>query len=248
MLKSVLLALPLGVSAMAAAAATDLMQRDPACTHIATVQYLDCQVQWQFTCPAADGLAGPLMREEVYDETGYSGMEVDTANGAMLVAGDVKGNFVVQADAATLVETPLAETIRTGKGAFSSKATVSMMGLRKPSAQRVQIVATGEKQIFSGIETIVFDAAVALDVPKPMGPITSVSKAYLVPSLGLYLSGEETSGTFYSAEKTPHRPTLISMPGQPGFETTKPGTCGGSLSRLDRPISPERWVPQGVPS
>ncbi|MGV8985573.1 MAG: hypothetical protein ACOH2H_04715 [Cypionkella sp.] len=248
MLKSVLLALPFGLSVMAVpemvnAETVDLVQRDAACTHIATVQYLDCEVAVLYTCPAVNGLAGPLVREEGYTDQGYDHFEVDTANGAMVVTGDAKGSYVIRANTETLKETSIAEVQKTGAGRFASNGTLTMAGITKPAAQKITVTATGETLMMSGMNAVIYKADVAVDLPQPMGLTSSISTAYLVPGLGVYLAGEELAGTFYKSETTPHRPLTISLPGQSGFDTIKPSTCGGSLSLLDTPKFPE-----GVPS
>jgi hypothetical protein len=246
MLKSVLLALPLGLTAMAAAA-SDLTQRDAACVHVATVQYLDCEVAVLYSCPAAKGYASPLVREEAYGENGFDHYEVDTANGGLVVTGDAAGSFVIRSDPKTLVETTLAEVIKTGRGNFEAKGSFTYLGVKKPAGQNISVKATGETMTLGGISMTTFMADVAIDLPKPMGPTTSISKAYLVPSLGLYLSGEEMSGTFFKPDTVPHRPIAIAVPGQPGFDTIKPGTCGGSLSLLETPLTGLNAL-EGVPS
>ena len=247
MLKSVLLALPFGLSAFAAAA-SDLTQRDAACNHIATVQYLDCEVAVIYSCPAVKGYSGRLMREEAYGDKGYDHFEVDTANGGLVVTGDAAGSFVIRSDPKTLVETSQAEVLKTGHGSFVAQGWFTLLGVKKPAGQKISLTSTGETMTLSGHAMTILQADVALDLPKPMGPTTSVSKAYLVPDLGLYLTGEEMSGTFYKADKTPHRPIAIFVPGQPGFETIKPSTCGGSLSLLEIPQYPGPKYPEGVPS
>lgn len=247
MLKSVLLAVPLSLSALAlsvaASAASDLTQRDAACTHIATVQYLDCEVAVLYTCPSQAGVMAPLVREEAYGDQGYDHFEVDTANGGMIVTGDANGTFVIRTNPKTLVETPMAQVIKSGAGRFVAQGTITFHGATKPAGQKVSVKATGDTPKLSGIATVEMKANVAIDLPQPIGPSLSVAKAYLVPSLGIYLSGEETAGTFFKSDKVPHRPLSISLPGSPGFDTIKPSTCGGSLSLLETPTFPE-----GVPS
>lgn len=253
MLKSVLLAVPFGLTAMAAAAASDLTQRDAACVHVATVQYLDCEVAVLYSCPAVKGYAGPLMREEAYGDKGYDHFEVDTANGGLVVTGDAAGSFLIRSDPRTLVETTQADLLKTGHGSFVAEGSFTLLGVKKPAGQNISLTTTGETTTLSGFTMTILQVDVALSLPKPTGPTTSVSKAYLVADLGLYLAGEEMSGTFYKADKTPHRPISISVPGHPGFETIKPGTCGGSLSWLETPNLPAlaHFAPgnlEGVPT
>ena len=208
----------------------DLVRRDPACHQIATVQYLDCEVSVLYACPAVAGLAGPLIREESRDENGLAHFEVDTANGGMVVTGDAKGSYLIHTDLATLKETPLAEVMRTGAGRFSSDTALTMFGVTKPATQKITVAATGEMPLLSGVATMTFTADVAMQMPAPMGKTQTTSKAYLVPSLGVYLAGEVSGGTFFQADVTPHRPMSLMLPGQPGFDLTKPVYCGGSLS------------------
>jgi hypothetical protein len=208
----------------------DLIRRDPACQHIATVQYLDCEVSVLYSCPAVAGVAGPLIREESHDASGFAHFEVDTANGGMVVTGDAKGSYLIHTDLATLKETPLAEVMRTGAGRFSSDTALTMFGVTKPARQKITVAATGDTPQLSGVATITFTANVAMQMPPPMGETQSTSKAYLVPSLGIYLAGEVSGGTFFQADRTPHRPMSLILPGQAGFDATKPVYCGGSLS------------------
>ncbi len=247
-LKSVLFALPLMLPIMAAAGTVDLTRRDAACSHIATVQYLDCEVAVLYSCPAAGGVKTSLVREEAYTDQGYDHFEVDTSNGGMVVTGDAKGSYVIRSTPASLVETPLAEVIKTGKGAFVAQGSITLLGIQKPAAQKISIAATGETLTLSGQALTVFTADVTIDLPQPMGPSNSISKAYLMPSLGVYLAGEETSGTFFKPDNVPHKPMSISLPGQPGFDAIKPSTCGGSFSMLVIPTFSAATAPEGVPS
>lgn len=244
--------LPLMVAAGTSVLAADLTQRDPACAHIATVQYLDCEVAVLYSCPAVKGLAGPLVREEAYSPDGYDHFEVDTANGGMVVTGDAAGSYVIRTDAATLKETSLAEVMAKGQGSFTAKGSLTMFGMKKPASQKIKIKATGETPALSGLPTMVFMADVSIDLPQPMGPTVSTAKAYLVPSLGVYLAGEAVAGSFFKADDTPHRPMSVQRPGQPGFEVTKPGFCGGSLSQLLPPELlpnlPQTDILNGVPA
>jgi hypothetical protein len=235
------------VAACSGAQAADLVQRSPACSHIATVQYLDCEVSVLYSCPGPKLLATPLIREEAFNADGFSHFEVDTANGGLVVTGDAAGSYVIRADAPTLKETALAEVQATGRGSFSASATLTMFGVTKPASQKIKIVATGETAEFSGLPAVVFMADVAIDLPQPMGPTVSTAKAYLVPSLGVYLAGEASAGTFFKPDDTPHRPMSVALPGRPGFDVTRPGFCGGSLSLLFPPIRPTDSL-NGVPA
>ena len=232
---TVLLGLLAGLPTIAAAANADLVHRDAACQHIATVQYLDCEVAVLYSCPAVKGLASPLVREESYTAEGLNSFEVDTANGGMVVAGDAQGSYLIRTNTPSLVETSIAEVIKTGHGIFKANGSVTMLGAKKPAGQKITVSATGETAVLNGQNLMVFTAHVAIDLPQPMGPTISTSRAYLVPSLGVYLAGEETAGTFYQPDKTPHKPMAIALPGTPEFDKTKPGFCGGSLSLLDSP-------------
>ena len=237
MRKTVLLGLLAGLPTVAAAA--DLTQRDAGCQHIATVQYLDCEVAVLYSCPAVKGLASPLVREESYTDKGLNSFEVDTANGGMVVTGDAQGSYLIRTDTPTLVETAMADVIKTGHGLFKAEGSVTMFGAKKPAGQKITVTATGETAVLNGQNMLVFTANVAIDLPAPMGPAVTVSKAYLVPSLGVYLAGEETSGTYFKPDDTPHKPMAIAMPGTPEFDKTKPGFCGGSLSLLESPRLPD---------
>ncbi len=234
MRNSVLLSLSFGLPLLAASGsmcmAADLVRRDPGCAQIATVQYLDCEVALLYSCPAVKGLASPLVREEAYGPDGFDHFEVDTANGGMVVTGDAAGSYLIRTDVATLKETVMADVMANRAGAFSGKGSITMFGVKKPARQSIKIEATGETAVLSGLETIVFSAEVSIDLPDPMGPSTSTSKAYLVPSLGVYLAGEATAGTYYKPEDTPHRPMSVARPGDAGFDVKKPSFCGGSLS------------------
>lgn len=248
MLKSVLTALPLGLLALAAEAGpADFRQRDPACKHIATVQYLDCQIAVLYSCPGPNTLSIPLIREESYTSDGYDSFEVDTANGGMVATGDASGSYQIHTDIGSLQETTMAEVMQSGAGSFVAKGTITMFGVDKPAGQRIAIKATGDTALFSGLEAKVYIAEVAVDLPEPIGATISTSKAYLVPSLGIYLAGEESAGTFFKSDDTPHRPMSIAVPGQPGFDTTKPGFCGGSLS-LVLPLPALSTSLNGVPT
>ncbi len=229
-LLSLFLGLPLAGATGSAVLAADLSQRTPDCSHIATVQYLDCQISVLYSCPGPKLLATPLIREEAFNADGLEHYEVDTANGGMVVTGDAAGTYVIRTDAPTLTETTIADVLAKGRGSFASSGTLTMFGLKKPASQKIRIVATGETPALSGVPTVVFSADVTVDLPEPMGPSTSTSKAYLVPSLGFYLAGEETAGSFFKPDDTPHRPMSVALPGHPGFDATKPGFCGGSLS------------------
>ncbi len=222
-----------GLPSMAAAGPADMVRRDPDCAQIATVQYLDCEVAVLYSCPAPKGLAGPLIREEGYGPDGLLHFEVDTANGGMIVTGDSEGTYLIQTDRGTLQETPMDKVLLKGKGAFSSKGSVTMFGVRKPAAQSITIKATGAAPVLSGVEMRTFTADVAVTLPEPMGPSSSTFSAYLVPSLGVYLSGEVSAGTWFNPDDTPHRPMAIALPGQGGFDKFTPSFCGGSLSALD---------------
>lgn len=212
--------------------AADLVQRDPACSHIATVQYLDCEVAVLYSCPGPRSLATPLIREEAYNADGLDTFEVDTAHGGMVVTGDAAGSYTIRSDIATLKETTMADVVATGRGKFSADATLTMFGVKKPAGQKISITATGKTPVISGLPTVEFIADVAVDLPEPMGATVSTSKAYLVQSLGVYLAGETSVGTYYKPEDTPHRPMSVALPGQAGFDTIKPSFCGGSLSQL----------------
>ncbi len=251
MRKSAVLSLSFGLSlavvAGSAVLADDLAQRSPACSHIATVQYLDCEVSLLYSCPGPKLLATPLIREEAYTADGFSHFEVDTANGGMVVTGDAAGSYVISTDAPTMKETPMAEVILTGRGSFSATGTLMMFGMKKPASQQIKIKSTGETPALSGIPTVEFMADVTVDLPQPMGPSVSTSKAYLVPDLGLYLAGEAVAGTFFKVDDTPHRPMSVALPGHPGFDATKPGFCGGSLS-MNVPQSSTTNILNGVPA
>ena len=239
--------LPLMVAAGSAVQAADLTQKDPACSHIATVQYLDCEVAVLYSCPGPKLLATPLIREEAFNPDGFNHFEVDTANGGMLVTGDAAGSYVIRTDAPTLKETTMAEVMAKGRGTFTANGSLKMFGVEKPAAQKIAIKATGVTGVLNGIPTIEFMADVSIDLPQPMGPTVSTAKAYLVPSLGVYLAGEATAGTFFKAEDTPHRPMSLALPGQPGFDLTKPSFCGGSFSLLFRKLPPFAFL-NGVPA
>lgn len=238
------LGLPLLAPSAGWAAGKDLVNRDPACTRTVTVQYLDCEVAVIFSCPGVAGLNGPTLREEAYDEDGFAHFEVDTANGGMLVTGDADGSYVIRADRAGLKETPISKVLATGKGHFSSKATLTMYGATKSAGQKISIEKSGDPLTLNGVEMLPFKTEVRLDLPQPLGRSTSQGISYLLPSLGLYLTGEETGGTFFKPEDTPHRPMLLSLPGAPGFDTFKPVYCGSSLSSA-APILPDLT---GVPA
>lgn len=239
--------LPLAVAAATSVRAADLTERSPACRHIATVQYLDCEVSVLYSCPGPKTVATPLVREEAYAADGLSHYEVDTANGGMLVTGDAAGSYVIRTDAATMMETSMAKVIAAGGGSFLSKGTLAVHGITRPASQQIEIKATGETPELSGVPTVVFKADVSVDLPQPMGPSVSTSKAYLVPSLGLYLAGEATAGTFFKPQDTPHRPMSLALPGKPGFDVTKPGFCGGSLS-MNLPQPSFMNILNGVPA
>ncbi len=248
MRNSVLLVLTLGLLPFAAVAGpVDFVQRNPSCTHIATVQYLDCRVAVLYSCPGDKTVASPLVREESFTPDGLDSFEVDTANGAMVVTGDAAGGYLIRTDVSTLQESTLADVIQSGTGNFVAMGTITMFGVDKPAGQKIKIKATGETGVLSGIATQVFDADVAINLPEPMGATTSRSKAYLLPSLGIYLAGEESAGTFFKADATPHRPMSIALPDQPGFDSQKPGFCGGSLS-FAAPTPPLTTGMNGVPA
>lgn len=245
-----LLSLSTGLAVMlagSAVVAADLALRGPGCSHIATVQYLDCQVSVLYACPGPKMLATPLVREESYTPDGYESFEVDTAHGGMVVTGDAAGSYVLRTDLPTMQETPMAEVLAKGRGSFSGKGTLTISGATKPAGQAISIKANGETPELSGIPTVVFMAEVAVDLPEPIGPSVSTSKAYLVPSLGIYLAGEVVAGTYFKTDDTPHRPMSVALPGHPGFDVTRPGFCGGSLS-LFSPGMPVPNVLNGVPA
>ena len=241
---SALLSLSCGLTLAAGAVmAADLVQRDPGCSHIATVQYLDCEVSVLYSCPGPKPLATPLIREEAFNADGPSHFEVDTANGGMVVTGDAAGTYLIHTDAGTLQETKMADVMAKGRGSFSAKGALIMDGVEKPAAQQISIVATGSTPALGGVPTVEFMADVSVDLPPPMGPTVTTAKAYLVPSLGIYLAGEETAGTYFKPDDTPHRPMSLSLPGSPGFDAIKPSFCGGSLSQLVSPLDSLNGVP-----
>ncbi len=225
------LALLLLTSPVCAGTADSFVPRDPACAHVATVQYLDCEVSLIYTCPGLYGLPAPIYREEVFAQTGLSHYSLATGNGAPLLSADPQGQVVITADAATLEETPWDALLASGNARFSSTGTLAMMGVAKPVRMTVDIVMS-DKSVSIGSQTgHLLEADVALDLPAPMGRIVSHEQGYMMPALHLMITGETLSGTFFKPARTPHRPLDISLPGEPGFETTAPSTCG-SLSRL----------------
>jgi hypothetical protein len=226
----VLFVIAFGLPVPALAGVADFATRDPACAHQVTVQYLDCEVSVVYTCPAADGLAAPLYREEVFSQDGLHSYSMATQNGTPLVSADADGRVVIAVDPATIRETTLEEVMKTRAGTFSATGIIRLLGLGRPATLNVALAVTGKTQTISGIDLVEVDAEVSLRVPPPMGVIESVEKGYLMPDLGFYLTGETTGGTFFKADETPHRPMSLAMPGSPGFDTTKPAYCGGNLS------------------
>lgn len=225
----------------ASAGAADLSIHDPACIQVATVQYLDCEVAQVFTCPAVDGLAAPLVREEVYKGAGLDHYSVSTRNGAPLLTSDVAGKVVIRADIGSLHETTLEDVQATGVGLFTSTGMFRLLGMEKAVGMTVSLVVTGEERRISGLRGLVVSGKVALVVPPPMGAVDSIEQAFLMPDLGIYVTGETTGGMLYKPEKTPHRPLSIALPDQSGFATDVPASCG-SLS-LETPLNVLNGVP-----
>lgn len=231
-----------GLPHAAAAGTPDYSQRDASCKKVATVQYLDCQVLAIYACDAMGGLAAPVYREETYDADGLYRYGIGTRDGTPIYTADPEGRLVITNRVATLSETPRAQVEKTGKGKFSAKGTMRMMGVEKPVRLSVVLKPSGKSVTLSGQTATVIDTTVNLTLPAPMGVVTSLEKTYLFPDLGIYVSGEATGGTMFKPDDTPHRPMLIQLPGQSGFDTIKPAYCGGSLS-LATPLTSLDGVP-----
>lgn len=247
MLKTVLPGLLMAMAAislphLAAAATPDYSQRDASCQKVATVQYLDCKVMAVYACAATGGLAAPVYREETYNADGLYRYGIGTRDGTPIYTADPDGRLVITNRVASLSETPRAQVEKTGRGKFSVKGTMRMMGVEKPVRLSAVLKPSGKSITLNGQAATVIDTTVNLTLPAPMGIVTSLEKTYLFPDLGIYVSGEATGGTMFKPEDTPHRPMVIQLPGQSGFDTIKPAYCGGSLS-LAAPLSSVDGVP-----
>lgn len=231
-----------GLPGAAAAGAPYYSQRDASCHRVATVQYLDCEVTAVFACDAIGGIAAPVYREENYDADGLHLYGLNTPNGTPVFQADQEGRLVIRNNLASLSETPFAKVEKTGQGKFSAKGKMQLMGIEKPIRLSVALKSTGTTVTMAGQSATVLDSTIKLTMPAPMGDIVSIEKTYLLPELGIYISGEATGGTMFKPEDTPHRPMIVQLPGQPGFDTIKPAYCGGSLS-LATPITSFDGVP-----
>jgi hypothetical protein len=232
----------IGLPFAASAGTVDLNQRDASCKKVATVQYLDCTVVAIYACGAMGGLKAPVYREESYDPDGLDRLGIATRDGTPVYSADRSGRVVITNSVASLSETPFKQVQKTGKGKFFARGTMRLMGIEKPVRLAVELSRTDKSVTLSGQNATVFDATVSLKMPAPMGLVTSLEKTYLFPDLGIYVSGEATGGTMFKPDDTPHKPMVIQLPGQSGFDTIKPAYCGGSLS-MAAPLTSLDGVP-----
>ncbi len=217
-------------AAPAAAEAPRFLKRDAACEPVAKLQFLDCEVDVVYRCPAVDGTKGPLWREETYGPDGLSDISTSTSDGLMLEDVATDGSIFTTSTPAQHKATPFAEVLATGKGAFSQKMSVMLMGKAGKGKMALNVADKGETVTLGGLTARVFTGTQQVELPDPVGKIQSTFLVYLFPDSGMVISGERLSGTLYRPDAPPHRPIALSLPGADDFVKTTPAFCGGKSS------------------
>ena len=219
----------LGLAAAAQAQSAAVLARNPACKQIATVQFLDCQVDQIFSCPKEAGLPGPYFRDELYSDQGLVTVALSNTDGWEFAEADPQGNFAMLFDPTKMKGTPVGELTATGKGSFHGEGQVrTAQGIGKVTMD-VSVKVTGNKMTLNGVEFDEVKVTSASAFPPPIGVSNSVTKAYLVPKLHYSIEGETLSGTNFDAKAEPHRPMSIALPGAPDFVTTTPAFCSANM-------------------
>jgi hypothetical protein len=221
-------ALMIGLPAAAQAGSGDFRQRDPACQPFMAIQYLDCQLRLALHCPATDGLAGPLLREETYTAQGFHDYNIQTANGLTVEAGDIGGPFI-RHDVAHSTSTAWKDLAASG-GSASLPGQVSIGGQIQPMALTVHWAPGVDHVLISGVALQVLATDLTFDFPPPVGKASETLKMYYDPATDYLFEGEVTGGQMFKSDAVPHRPMSIALPGAPEFVTTKPAFCGPNLS------------------
>lgn len=219
----------IGLATAAQAQPSAVLARNPACTHIATVQFLDCEVDQIYSCPQEAGLAGPYFRDELYGDIGLFTVALSNADGWEFAEADPQGTFAMLFDPAKSKGTPVAELTATGKGGFHGEGQVVTPQGRGTVTMDVSVKVTGNKMMLNGVQFDEVTVTSASAFPQPIGISNAVSKAYLVPKLGYSIEGEAISGTNFDPKAVPHRPMSIALPGTPQFVTTKPAFCSANM-------------------
>lgn len=224
-----LLALVL-TAAPALADAPRFLHRDAACKPVAKVQFLDCQVFFEYSCPAVEGIDGPLWREEIFGPDGLAEVSTSTENGVVVEDFATDGSYLATSDQKTNRGPTLAEVLSAGKGSFRQELSLVVNG--KPGKGRLQLeIASADRSVTLGGQVAqVFQGAQVSDLPEPAGRVQSTFLAYIFPDLQMVISGERLSGTNYRPDEAPHRPMGLSLPGAEEFVNTTPAFCGGKSS------------------
>ena len=218
-----------GLAAAAQAQSSAVLARNPACKQIATVQFLDCEVDQIFSCPQEAGLPGSYFRDELYGQQGLFTVALSNADGWEIAEADPQGNFAMLFDPAKSKGTPVAELTASGKGSFHGEGQVITPQGRGKVTMDVSVKVTGDKMMLNGVAFDEVTVTTASAFPPPIGISNAVSKAYLVPKLGYSIEGEAISGTNFDPKAVPHRPMSIALPGTPQFVTTKPAFCSANM-------------------
>ncbi len=219
----------LGLAGAARAQSAAVLSRNPQCQHIATVQFLDCELTQIFSCPQEAGLPGPYFRDEIYGAQGLFLVALSNADGWEFAEADPQGTFAMLFDPAKTKGTKVAELTASGKGSLHAEGEVVSAQGRGNVTMDVSVKVTGNKTTLNGVEFDEVRVTSASDFPPPIGASNAVSKAYLVPKLGYSVEGEAISGTNFDPNAEPHRPMSIALPGTPEFVTTKPAFCSANL-------------------
>lgn len=223
------LALTAGLPLAAHAEGPVPLARDPSCKPVAAVQFLDCQLDLIYRCDPVAGAKDHVFRDEFYVEGGMRSVSYSTADGWQFADLDAEGVYQMLVDPTQADVTPGAELVATGKGHFKAQGLFIMGENRGPVSFDATVTATGQTVTLSGLAATEMEVAVDAVFPPPVGPYTSLAKAYYLPDLDYSIEGESLSGTNYDPAATPHRPMSVTRPGAEGFVTTKPAFCGTNM-------------------
>jgi hypothetical protein len=201
-------------------------ERDPACQQIATVQFLDCQVDVVYRCPPVDGETSPVLREEFFDKIGPSVTGVGTRDGLLIELFYPGTDFVMFSDPTQRRSISMETMIATGTGHFSTAETITSGGVVSQVSRVIDMSDIGKSIELGQARARVFRAAQVSDYPLPLGRVETTTLAYLVPALSLSLSGDVLPESGFKPGAIPHRPVKIALPGAPDFVTTRPAICG----------------------
>ena len=206
------------------------VKRDAACTPVAVVQFLDCTVDVAYRCPSVPGLGGTVWREESFDANGLASVDVSTSDGVMIESLEADGSYYLEGDPKHFTITPLSKVIATGKGRFSSRLSIVMGGKKAPVTMSLSVASQGKTVALGPEKAQLFQGKQVTDYPQPIGHVETTFLIYVLPDLGLVISGEKTAGTLFHSDEAPHRPMGLSLPATEEDVTTTPAFCGQKLS------------------